>query len=123
MVYSEFENTQYLAVSTLSHLSDQPKMFDKCPPETKGSIQIWSLLPPRQSAQEDKDQDQDQDEEDVAMGGEKGGGMACELVLCVKGGNAMQIRWMPLGVWDEVSLAFCFYCMVTNDTHSLTFAR
>ncbi|OWZ36086.1 transcription factor C subunit 6 [Cryptococcus neoformans var. grubii Br795] len=94
---AEFENTQYLAISTLSHLSDQPKMFDKCPPETKGSIQIWSLLPPpKQSAQEDQDE-----EEDVAMEGERNGGMVCELVLCVEGGNAMQIRWMPLGVWDE----------------------
>lgn len=74
-------------------------MFDKCPPETKGSIQIWSLLPPpKQSAQEDQDE-----EEDVAMEGERNGGMVCELVLCVEGGNAMQIRWMPLGVWDEVS--------------------
>ncbi|KAE8539531.1 hypothetical protein D1P53_004633 [Cryptococcus gattii VGV] len=90
----KFENTQYLAVSTLSHLSDQPKMFDKCPPETKGSIQIWSLLPPKQS-------ESAEEEEDVSMGGESSGGMVCELVLCIQGGNAMQIRWMPLGVWDE----------------------
>ncbi|KIR62394.1 hypothetical protein I314_03334 [Cryptococcus bacillisporus CA1873] len=69
-------------------------MFDKCPPETKGSIQIWSLLPPKQSESIEK-------EEDLAMGGENSGGMACELVLCIQGGNAMQIRWMPLGVWDE----------------------
>ncbi|WVO21103.1 uncharacterized protein IAS62_002407 [Cryptococcus decagattii] len=93
----EFENTQYLAVSTLPHLSDQPKMFDKCPPETKGSIQIWSLLPPKQP-------ESTEEEQDLAMGGENSGGMACELVLCIQGGNAMQIRWMPLGVWDEVDV-------------------
>ncbi|KIR41617.1 transcription factor C subunit 6 [Cryptococcus deuterogattii 99/473] len=91
---AKFENTQYLAVSTLSHLADQPKMFDKCPPETKGSIQIWSLLPPKQS-------EPAEEEQDLAMEGENSGGMACELVLCIQGGNAMQIRWMPLGVWDE----------------------
>ncbi|KIR81275.1 transcription factor C subunit 6 [Cryptococcus gattii EJB2] len=91
---AKFENTQYLAVSTLSHLSDQPKMFDKCPPETKGSIQIWSLLPPKQSESAEEGQD-------LAMEGENSGGMVCELVLCIQGGNAMQIRWMPLGVWDE----------------------
>lgn len=72
-------------------------MFDKCPPETKGSIQIWSLLPPKQS-------EPAEEEQDVAMEGENSGGMACELVLCIQGGNAMQIRWMPLGVWDEVSV-------------------
>lgn len=72
-------------------------MFDKCPPETKGSIQIWSLLPPKQP-------ESTEEEQDLAMGGENSGGMACELVLCIQGGNAMQIRWMPLGVWDEVSV-------------------
>ncbi len=31
------------------------------------------------------------------------GGMRCEMVLCVDGGAAMEIKWMPLGAWDEVS--------------------
>lgn len=94
-------------------------MFDKCPPETKGSIQIWSLLPPKQS-------ESAEEEEDVSMGGENSAGMVCELVLCIQGGNAMQIRWMPLGVWDEVSVLLfplAPFLAVTNNTHSLMLAR
>lgn len=95
-------------------------MFDKCPPETKGSIQIWSLLPPKQS-------ESAEEEQDLAMEGENSGGMVCELVLCIQGGNAMQIRWMPLGVWDEVSILLFFpgsiFHAVTNNTHSLMLAR
>ena len=28
--------------------------------------------------------------------------MRCEMVLCVEHGNAMDIKWMPIGAWDEV---------------------
>jgi transcription factor C subunit 6 len=29
--------------------------------------------------------------------------MNCELVLCVGGGPALDLKWMPMGAWDDVS--------------------
>lgn len=29
--------------------------------------------------------------------------MTCELVLCVEGGPALDVKWMPMGAWDAVS--------------------
>ena len=31
--------------------------------------------------------------------------MNCELVLCVGGGPALDLKWMPMGAWDDVSLS------------------
>jgi len=59
-------------------------MGERWPRDTPGGIQVWSMTPPSE------------DESDP-------GGMRCEMVLCVDGGAAMEIKWMPLGAWDEVS--------------------
>ncbi len=78
-------NTHHIAVSTLNGFSDQPTIGTKRPKNELGSIQIWSL---------DGDRSKDS--------GEGGGKMRCELVLCVEGGAAMEVKWLPLGARDEV---------------------
>lgn len=70
---------QYLAVSTLRDINDQPSIGVKRNRQDLSAIQIWSIE-------------------------SKGGGtMQCEAVLCVKGGAALDLKWMPLGARDEVS--------------------
>jgi hypothetical protein len=41
-------------------------------------------------------------EVDVEKDGDTKETIRCETVLCIEGGAAMQIKWMPLGAWDEV---------------------
>lgn len=85
--YIEFGNMQYLAVTTMPHIETRPSLGVKWPQTTPGAIQIWSV----------KKADADGEDKD------KGGGeMKCEMVLCVDGGRGMEVRWMPLGAWDEV---------------------
>ncbi|KAK8853096.1 hypothetical protein IAR55_003797 [Kwoniella newhampshirensis] len=97
---AEFGDSQYLAVSTLPHIDTRPAMYEKWPRTSHGSIQIWSLRPGFSVAV---------DGDDVMNGagftGTETGGMTCELVLCVQGGPVMEIRWMPLGVWDDYDLS------------------
>ncbi|WWC94831.1 hypothetical protein V866_001681 [Kwoniella sp. B9012] len=88
---ADFGFEQYIAVSTLPHLDTRPHMAEKWPQSSKGSIQIWSLSP--LSA-------------DVPMdGSSQQSRMTCEMVLCVNGGPVMQLKWMPLGVWDEYDVS------------------
>ena len=70
---------QYLAVSTLRDTDDQPCIGVKRSTDERGAIQIWSI--------------------DSKGGGE----MRCELVLCVRGGAILDLKWMPLGAADKVS--------------------
>ncbi|WVF73182.1 hypothetical protein IAT40_008001 [Kwoniella sp. CBS 6097] len=92
-----FGPIQYLAVSTLPHIETRPAMSEKWPRSSKGSIQIWSLSPSSNGNTDTQG--------DHPMGGEvRTGGMQCEMVLCIQGGPAMEIKWMPIGVWDEYDL-------------------
>ncbi|WVQ73022.1 hypothetical protein IAR50_002585 [Cryptococcus sp. DSM 104548] len=117
------ENTQWLAVATLPNIDASPRMYDRAAQETKGSIQIWSLTPPsyHTPANPSHDAPKEQRGEDVVMQGDnnereegegqgskgqgsKGqmdGGMTCEVVLCLRGGSALDIKWMPIGAWDD----------------------
>nr|XP_019010200.1 uncharacterized protein I206_04668 [Kwoniella pini CBS 10737]OCF48981.1 hypothetical protein I206_04668 [Kwoniella pini CBS 10737] len=88
----EFGFEQYLAVSTLPHLDTRPHMAEKWPKSSKGSIQIWSL---GSSASDDIQMDSSAYQSQ----------MNCEMVLCISGGPAMSLKWMPLGAWDDVSQA------------------
>jgi transcription factor C subunit 6 len=76
---SSSSSRQYLAVSTLRDMDDQPSIGVKRNREDRSAIQIWS------------------------MDGKGGGAMQCDLVMCVQGGAALDLKWMPLGAMDEVS--------------------
>ena len=65
----------------MPHIDTSPAMGERWPRETPGGIQIWSVVP---------------GEADLK------GEMRCEMVLCVDGGAAWDVKWMPLGAWDEV---------------------
>ena len=71
------DHRQCLAVSTLPGLSYDPYIGMRVASDTPGSIQIWSM---------DKDDTR------------------CEMVLCVDGGPVMEVKWMPLGAWDDVGV-------------------
>ncbi|WVQ84912.1 hypothetical protein IAT38_007075 [Cryptococcus sp. DSM 104549] len=86
---------QYLAVSTIPHIDVRPAMFDRCPADTKAAIQIWSMVSPDRPAMEVGDDDATRQKR----------GMKCEMVLCVQGGSALQLKWMPLGAWDDYDLS------------------
>lgn len=63
---------QHLAVSTA--YNDLP--IGSCgPSDARGAIQVWSV-------------------------NAEGTLARCELVLCVQGGAALDLKWMPLGGWD-----------------------
>ncbi|KAL7418307.1 hypothetical protein Q5752_006764 [Cryptotrichosporon argae] len=76
------EYKQYLAISTLPSSADAPTLGARAPAATPAAIQIWSILPPTEPDTLD-------------------GSARCELVVCVEGGPAMQVRWAPVGGWDE----------------------
>lgn len=86
----EFDNVQYLAVSPMPHIDYKPAMGTKQPASTPGCIQIWAAQSPVI---------------DVRGNISEAGGMNCELVLCIKGGPALEVKWMPMGAWDAVSAA------------------
>ncbi|ORX40716.1 hypothetical protein BD324DRAFT_647634 [Kockovaella imperatae] len=75
-------STEYLAVSSLPHIETQPSIGEKWPEDTPGSIQIWSMSLSSDSSSSSA---------------------RCDIVLCIQGGNAMDVKWMPLGAWDEAS--------------------
>ncbi|ODO10251.1 hypothetical protein I350_02480 [Cryptococcus amylolentus CBS 6273] len=115
---AHFKNTQYLAISTLPHVNSSPRMYDRAPPDTRGSIQIWALVPPSHHTPADSEpldvssgQGQDGDEDTTMQEGgsagqgskgEMDGSLKCVLTLCIRGGSALDIKWMPIGAWDDV---------------------
>ena len=74
----------------MPHLDTKASIGYKWPINSPSSIQIWGAAPPILDAQ-DK----------VVVEGH----MNCELVLCIGGGPALDLKWMPLGAWDDVSLS------------------
>ncbi|WRT70352.1 uncharacterized protein IL334_007350 [Kwoniella shivajii] len=89
---ADFGYEQYLAISTLPHLETRPHMSEKWPRSSKGAIQVWAISPPP-SGEVPVDEPMD--------GDARTGNMTCLMVLCLSGGPAMEIKWMPLGVWDN----------------------
>ncbi|KAK4689340.1 transcription factor C subunit 6, partial [Tremellales sp. Uapishka_1] len=94
---ADFDGRQYLALSTLSPASPRPPIGGKGPENSPASIQIWSLLPP-------EDRPNDAMEIDGSTEASKGS-MKCEMVLCIDGGAALQLRWMPLAGWDDYDMS------------------
>jgi transcription factor C subunit 6 len=74
----------------MPHLDTKASIGHKWPTSSPTSIQIWGAAPPILDSQ-DK----------VIVEGQ----MTCELVLCVGGGPALDLKWMPMGAWDDVSLS------------------
>jgi transcription factor C subunit 6 len=79
---------QYLAVSTMPNLETKAAIGEKWPVDSPASIQIWGAAPPILNSSDE-----------VLVEGH----MSCELVLCIGGGPVIDLKWMPLGAWDDVS--------------------
>jgi transcription factor C subunit 6 len=75
----------------MPHLDTKASIGQKWPTNSPAAIQIWGAAPPILDSQ-DK----------VRVEGH----MSCELVLCVGGGPALDLKWMPMGAWDDVSISF-----------------
>lgn len=73
----------------MPHIDTRPAMGARYASDAPGCIQIWSVTRPLL---------------DGAGTVVDAGGMRCELVLCIEGGPATFVKWMPLGAWDVVSL-------------------
>lgn len=72
---AEREWALHLAVSTLP---EDAAIGGRCAPETPGAIQIWSVPSTGDATP------------------------TCQVVLCVDGGPATDVKWMPMGAWDEL---------------------
>lgn len=88
LTWAEHDGVQYLAVSPMPNLDYQPTLGAKQPSDTRGCIQIWGMRHALLDAGGKVTQPNE---------------MRCELVLCVEGGPALEIKWMPMGAWDTVS--------------------
>jgi hypothetical protein len=87
-VYTDYHSAQYLAVSTTSSIDSPALLGTHGSPDSKASIQIWSISSPSDGS--------------ATVQNAKQGEMRCELVLCIKGGAALEVKWTPLGAWDSV---------------------
>lgn len=84
---------QYLAVAPFPSSSHSPEIGVKAPRPSKACVQIWSLSP----SQNDDGMDVEDEEYD------DNGEMKCEMVLCLDGGPAYELKWCPLPSHDLVS--------------------
>lgn len=82
----------YMAVSPLRSIETPTSIGEKWPATEQGCIQIWSMITPEMSSRR-------QD----AAGLDKGQ-MSCDLVLCIKGGSATELKFIPTGAYDKVWL-------------------
>jgi transcription factor C subunit 6 len=71
-------------VSTIPATQD-PTTGSRCDPAVLGAVQIWSVPYV--------------DDENLPSAAPAGA--RCELVLCFPGGPVMDIKWMPMGAWDD----------------------
>jgi len=71
----------------MPRLDTKAAIGEKWPADSLGSIQIWGAIPPTLDAQ-DKVVD--------------AGNMSCDLILCLSGGPVVDLKWMPMGAWDDV---------------------
>jgi transcription factor C subunit 6 len=83
------DTVQYLAVSTLKDLHDNPELGTRRSRESRSSIQIWSL-------------DTSRGKKGCRDTAGSGSALKCEMVLCIQGGAAMELKWMPIGARDSV---------------------
>ena len=71
-------STQYMAISALRDIEDQPAIGTRRSSDELGGIQIWSFDPAKAVP------------------------ARCEIVLCIKGAGVLDLKWMPLGARDNV---------------------
>ena len=112
---------QYLAVAPYPTRSYSPEIGRRITRPSQACIQIWTLGPTREvfANQEEKNaNDMERDQ----------GQMRCEMVLCLSGGPAHEIRWCPLPSHDlvcpfllrRVSLEFFIlhHLQITDPSHA-----
>ena len=92
---------QYLAVGPFPSHSHSPEIGRRVSRPSPASIQIWSLSPTQRTRDSDSmDVDQDDDS----------GVMKCELIICIDGGPAHELKWCPLPSYDKVCLDLRVCC-------------
>ncbi|KAH7924733.1 hypothetical protein BV22DRAFT_1195685 [Leucogyrophana mollusca] len=74
---------QYLAVAPFPSRSHAPNIGSKTQRPTPACVQIWALQTVRRAKSAD------------------GAEMTCEMVLCLDGGPAHEVKWCPLPAHDE----------------------
>jgi transcription factor C subunit 6 len=84
---------QYLAIAPFPTRSHSPEIGVKVYRPSKACIQIWSLRSTRAADAMDEDKDDC-------------GEMKCEMVLCLEGGPAYDVKWCPLPSHDSVRPLF-----------------
>jgi transcription factor C subunit 6 len=72
----------------MPHLDTKAAIGERWAADAPGSIQIWAATPPVLDAQDQ-----------VLVEGQ----MKCDLILCIEGGPVIDLKWMPMGAWDQVS--------------------
>jgi len=85
-IFLDRQYAQYLAVAPFPSTTYSPAIGFKVLRPSKACIQIWTL---RSIAELDEEQDV--------------GEMKCEMVLCIEGGPAHELKWCPLPSHDIVS--------------------
>ncbi|KAG5650434.1 hypothetical protein H0H81_012285 [Sphagnurus paluster] len=77
---------QYLAVAPFPTSSHSPEIGVRVARPSHACVQIWTLGPsPTHPGQDDRGQ------------------MKCEMVLCLEGGPAHELKWCPLPAHDDIS--------------------
>jgi hypothetical protein len=102
MLIAERAWSHYVAVSPHPSVHTPTSIGEKWPADTPGCIQIWSMLPRTQKPTSNGDNSDREVDPDTSDNDDKGH-MCCEMVLCIEGGAATDLKWLPLGAWDEVS--------------------
>lgn len=93
--YSDRDYTQYIAVAPFPSHSHSPEIGRRVTRPSQACIQIWSLYSTRPIAEGSSKKKKTEDL----------GAMKCELVLCLDGGPAHDIKWCPLPTHDKVNRA------------------
>ncbi|KAF5378366.1 hypothetical protein D9615_008741 [Tricholomella constricta] len=78
---------QYLAVAPFPTSSHSPEIGVRVARPSHACIQIWSFGPTQPPLEEESDR----------------GEMKCEMVLCLEGGPAHELKWCPLPAHDDFS--------------------
>ncbi|KIJ68908.1 hypothetical protein HYDPIDRAFT_144326 [Hydnomerulius pinastri MD-312] len=85
---------QYLAIAPFPSRSHSPSIGAKASRPSPACVQIWALQP---RTADENEMDEDDPGHDPAE-------IRCEMVLCLEGGPAQEIKWCPLpahDLWDD----------------------
>ncbi|KAI8982792.1 hypothetical protein BD414DRAFT_515960 [Trametes punicea] len=91
---------QYLAVAPFPSRTHSPMIGTRLPRPSPACIQIWTLRP----SQEQRDQMDVDSVAGVDASAEDTGEMRCEMVLCIDGGPAFDLKWCPLPSNDSTGV-------------------